>query len=517
MRLEDLTLDLRPRPHWQAAELGFALLRPHAATIYQAWWAIWGPLVLASLVLATLFPSLAALCPFIPWFFRPLVERVVILILSRAVFGEHITASEAVRQWPSQLKGGWFRVLTWWRLLVPGRAVYQAIWQLEGASGRTVRERIRLIGKDGVSNVAFWLGMLFVHFEMILELGILALIGTFISNTPVVNPAALVSQFFENSGFETFMNTYSLLAYGLVAGLTGPLYTACGFTLYLNRRAGLEGWDIEIAFRKMANRLSRLRHTAVSVLLAGLLACGLFSLPDQATAKPLCEAPEWVTKHDTDRGPAQDAQQQRWRQKVASVYEGDELREYECESTWVSKKESAQIKLVEPLQFQGLAYGLQWVLIALLIGCVLWLLYRYRGQIATALDTLRPLPPPPSQVAGLDVRPESLPTDIVGASQALWDQGLQREALALLYRASLSRFGHHYRLPLFSGSTEGDCLNRAAEATRRATLSSIQIAWFERMTHIWQAQAYAHVPPTAEQFQALCRDWPKFAQEGPAA
>lgn len=518
MRLEDLTLDLRPRPHWQAAELGFSLLRPHAATVYQAWWSIWGPLVLVSLILATVFPSIAAICPFIPWFFRPLVERVVILILSRAVFGEHISASEAVRLWPSQLKGGWFRVLTWWRLLVPGRAVYQAIWQLEGAQGATLRERIRLIGKDGVSNVAFWLGILFVHFEMILELGILALIGTFLSNTPVVNPAALVSQFFENSGFETFMNTYSLLAYGLVAGFTGPLYAACGFTLYLNRRAGLEGWDIEIAFRKLANRLGRFKQTVASLLLASCLATGLWLTPDNAEAKATCAPPEWLQKQDAERSPAQDARQKYWREKLATVYEHEDLRSYECKTKWVSKtpEEPAEPKLPKDplalLNWQAMA--LQWLFIGLLVATTLWLLYRYRGPIATALENLRPLPAPPAQVAGLDVRPESLPSDVISACRALWQSGQQREALALLYRAALSRLTHQHRLELFSGSTEGDCVRKTAAAVQRAQLSPAQLAWFERMTQTWQAQAYAHQTPDSARFEALCQDWPQFDRAG---
>ena len=42
-----------------------------------------------------------------------------------------------------------------------------------------------------------------------------------------------------------------------VAGpaIVEPLYVAGGFSLYLNRRTVLEGWDIEIAFRRMARRL----------------------------------------------------------------------------------------------------------------------------------------------------------------------------------------------------------------------------------------------------------------------
>src|SRR6185295_4622048 len=45
--------------------------------------------------------------------------------------------------------------------------------------------------------------------------------------------------------------------------LLEPFYVAAGFALYLNRRTLLEGWDIEVALRRIAQR-----HAAAVVLLA---------------------------------------------------------------------------------------------------------------------------------------------------------------------------------------------------------------------------------------------------------
>src|SRR5690606_28081180 len=42
-----------------------------------------------------------------------------------------------------------------------------------------------------------------------------------------------------------------------------PFYVAAGFALYLNRRTLLEGWDIEVALRRIATR-----HAAAALLLA---------------------------------------------------------------------------------------------------------------------------------------------------------------------------------------------------------------------------------------------------------
>src|SRR5690606_22912206 len=43
--------------------------------------------------------------------------------------------------------------------------------------------------------------------------------------------------------------------YALVLIVWGPIYVACGFTLYLNRRTALEAWDIELVLRRLRQRL----------------------------------------------------------------------------------------------------------------------------------------------------------------------------------------------------------------------------------------------------------------------
>ena len=44
------------------------------------------------------------------------------------------------------------------------------------------------------------------------------------------------------------------LAYAAAVLVLEPFYVAAGFGLYLNRRTLLEGWDIEVALRRIAER-----------------------------------------------------------------------------------------------------------------------------------------------------------------------------------------------------------------------------------------------------------------------
>ena len=55
--------------------------------------------------------------------------------------------------------------------------------------------------------------------------------------------------------------------YALVLVVWEPIYVACGFSLYLNRRTVLEAWDIELVFRRMRQRLI----SASSVLLIAVM------------------------------------------------------------------------------------------------------------------------------------------------------------------------------------------------------------------------------------------------------
>ncbi len=50
-----------------------------------------------------------------------------------------------------------------------------------------------------------------------------------------------------------WIKLFSMLFNLIALSIIEPLYVAAGFTLYLNRRTHLEAWDIELAFRSIAN------------------------------------------------------------------------------------------------------------------------------------------------------------------------------------------------------------------------------------------------------------------------
>jgi hypothetical protein len=104
----------------------------------------------------------------------------------------------------------------------------------------------------------------------------------------------------------------------------------------------------------------------------------------------------------------------------------------------------------------------------------------------------------PTHVQDLDIRPESLPSDIGATARRLWDRGEHRAALALLYRGLLSRLVHVHQLPVRDSSTEGDCLALASR------MGSAGRDYASRLIVVWQAAVYGHLDADAAAVYALC-------------
>lgn len=537
MRIDKLQIALRPRPAPQALDLGFALLRAHAGPVYKTWLALWLPLCALSLLLIWAAPGYAALWMFLPWWLRPLLERGPLYVLSRQVFGEDVTWRQALRAWPRQLGGGWFRMLTWWRFLMPGRGLYQPIWQLEQARGATASERRHAIGRNGTGAAAYRFGLACAHFDAVLNFGLVALVGLFFSDGPSINPLAI----FVKGGSGTWLDLVVMAAYTVSGGIVGPIYTACCFTLYLNRRATLEAWDIEITLRQIQAPAARHQPQdqpparpqippqtqpkaqaghASALLLAWLAALGLTAalLLPPACAEPLqpaapapvpapgevqCAPPRNLQDPVGKHAPARSAEQAALRKELKQLYNSDDLRGYKCENGW-HLKDFDDPQPAQPLKMpdlSALALAIKAMLIASGVVLVAWLLYRYRGKFAWLLPT--PAAQAATEIAGLDIRAESLPANVAGAVRSLWDRGEQRGALALLYRATLSRLVQQDGLQLAQGATEGDCLRLA----QQAGLPPARYQVAATATTLWLNGAYGARWPDSAALYAACDAW----------
>jgi len=129
--------------------------------------------------------------------------------------------------------------------------------------------------------------------------------------------------------------------------------------------------------------------------------------------------------------------------------------------------------------------------IALLIG--VFLLYRFRENwlhLFQGSKNSQEEYQPPEIMFGMDVRPDSLPDDIVSEAKSLWQSGKHRESLSLLYRGALVHLINQEKVQLQNSYTEGDVLKHAAKK-----ISANKQGYLQLLTRQWQAIAYAHREP----------------------
>ena len=239
MRVDGIDVVLRPRPMAEAADLGAALVRRHAASVWGTFLPVYLPalaLILCTAGIATWLPGLLIFC-LKPWF-----DRTLLFVLSRAVFGQSTRFADLWQQRGQVLGSQWLRTLTW-RRLSPWRSFTQAIDQLEGqrGSGRRKRRAQLLQGRSGA---ATGMQVAFAHAEMALYLGLLSLALWFA-------PEGSVRQTFGwlTDTDSTLASVLYAMGYAAAVGALEPFYVAAGFAMYLNRRVELEAWDIEQEFR----------------------------------------------------------------------------------------------------------------------------------------------------------------------------------------------------------------------------------------------------------------------------
>ncbi len=224
----------------EAADLGALLVRAHARSIWQTC----APVFLLVMLLALATIEIAPWLPTVMIFWlKPWLDRSLLFVLSRAVFGQSTRFSDLWQQrgavWWSQLAG----TLTL-RRLSPWRSFTQPIHQLEGQRGRSRRKRREqlLRAKRGA---AVAMHFAFAQTEMALYLGIASVVVWFAPDGSHQH----VLQWLFNS--DAAGNKLLLaLAYGTVVMVLEPFYVAAGFAMYLNRRVELEAWDIEQEFRR---------------------------------------------------------------------------------------------------------------------------------------------------------------------------------------------------------------------------------------------------------------------------
>ncbi|KAF7600475.1 MAG: hypothetical protein CGU29_01205 [Candidatus Dactylopiibacterium carminicum] len=501
MELERLALALRPRSSWEAIDLGIRFGVANARTLYRGYLSVALPLALLCYGIA----ALTGIEPWWPalllWWLKPAFDRVALHLLGHAVFGDQLGPRALWRALPGLWwRGGLLRELTLARLS-PYRSTVLAVSLLEGLGGKAARRRRSLILRQ-VSGTALLQTGLWPLLETLFVLSVFSL-------SLILLPSELLEQLdwealWWDEGRQYWFIWLYYLAFQTGSCLLEPLYVAGGFALYLKRRTDLEAWDVELQFRRLARTLP----VVLAILLAGFL---WQSSPAQAAdsqreavlqqadvrIQQILEDPvfgETITEHKLQK-----------RSRPASTDDQPGRTWLEGLMRWLDLEGLGKALADLIGFFASLGRIIGWLLIAVVVVLLAWLVARTRLPARYARQAA-----PPAELAGFDIRPESLPDDPAAAALLLAGRGDLRAALGLLFRSSLSRLAHDEGVRFAAGDTEGDCLVRVHRQARA------HAPYLARLLGCWQRLAYAHQSVDIGEISQLCEQWrEQFSVEVP--
>lgn len=500
VQLDSIAVALRPRNPWEAIDLGFGMVRTWWKSIMGAWLAVVLPVSVIIYLLCWKAPWLASL---LMWWLKPAFDRIPLFVLSRAAFGD----TPDIRQTLKGVLPLWRKSLLWDLTLGRvdmARSFNMPVRDLEGLRGKARRLRLKVLQKQ-TRNGAVWLTLVCINLEMVLNFALLALLLLLL-------PQTMQGDFFSrlfaaDQSLWLQMMTYGI--YLLVLTTMEPFYVGAGFALYLNRRTVLEGWDIEIAFRRIAERqqtLNKVTLPAAVLMMVGLMIGGMLGVPGPALAAETAVMSAPIKVLVMPESPKQ------LKKQIAQVLQQPEFQTDKIEKQWkyVGKKtqpsqpqaDSDWVKFLAGIVpgLAGFVEGLLWLLLA---GVIVWLYFKREHWLGWFDPKVTATPFTPTQsLFGLDLMPESLPKNLTEEAWNLWQADQARAALSLLYRGALARWVARDKVVLGANATEGDCIRLF-----RATAPKDSGDYFYQLTQAWLNTAYAQRQPRTEDMQQLCHGW----------
>ena len=237
-------LVLRRRSVWEAFDSGVLLWRGSFA-LFIPFFAI--PVWIAAFSFRFIARDFYIIPYFAIWWLKPLFDKALLHVLSRRFFSnpEPLRGKELLRGLWETIRRGLPGDLLW-RRFSPYRAAHMPIRVLERTDSKQFSLRKKALARGGLS-FCLLLSIICLAAEAVLLLGEIVFAIMMIN---IISPAALSGI----SGNWTSIEIFIFAAFCLNYILVESLYVCMGFGLYINSRIELEGWDLELLFRKFAAR-----------------------------------------------------------------------------------------------------------------------------------------------------------------------------------------------------------------------------------------------------------------------
>jgi hypothetical protein len=474
VELERVTVAIRERTPSEALDLGFALARWHLPAFLFSLAALALPAAGLAWTLAAGRPAIALL---VFWWLKPLYSRPVLFMASRILFNEKFRLREAFPEMVRQLFRGLAGDLTF-RRFSPWRSYALPVRLLEGLRGASLRLRLARVGAAG-RLAAFGLTVSALVFQLGLWCGLIAFAQLFNLRSETLGQFWKTYAAWLGSPVGYWCFVVSVL-------FIESFYVCAGFSLYLNRRIGLEGWDLELILRRLARRLAPGTTLAASFFLLFLLAVPAgHAQAGSGFAEPTSE---------------------RIAREISQVLQQPEFQVWRDRTIWRPAWGQKQEQSSEEREWawnglSGLASWLArlapWLLGAAAATALAYLLLARLRSTQRSPQALPDGGPSDLQEGGPDLEP--FPADWIRAARLAWSEGRPDLAFSLLYRGALSLLEARQGRPLSGGTTEREALALARGGPAGA-VEPILLELLEQAAEAWLEQAYGRQAPSAQRF-----------------
>jgi hypothetical protein len=482
MNVDQLNIVLRPRSPFEGLDLGFAAASRYFLTLWLLWLAAALPVIVASHALLLKSRILALL---LLWWAKPLFEAPILCWLSKRIFNQEPSIRTIIRSLPAISLSRFFPRLTW-RRFSPNRSFYAPVMLLEGMRGKDYADRAAVLGSNQTAGLA--LTFICFLFEILLLGSMLILVDLFVPD--LFFETGFYGWLFQAEGFAGVLPLWlAILAMSAIA----PFYVAAGFLLYLTRRTILEAWDIELKFKRLLRRRKGMKQIAAAILVLAL------------NVAPSALFPPVALSSQIDKQSA--------KQRIDRILSSEDFGSHKTVNYWRLKQFDAELDDERHFPFQDVFSFLAQSL-ALMVKFSLWiaggiilaLFFYFLAKNIGISGTRREKPsPPPAELFGLPLSPESMPGDIAGEAARLLEAGRVRAALSLLYRGALFHMIHESLLEIPASATEGECICMV-----RKHRPEMEARYFHKLTNTWLGMAYGHIRPHHQTVAFLLSGWGEF-------
>ena len=459
MQIERLQVVLKPRTMWESADLGTKLALRWFLPLSLSWVLLALPFLLISFQFDRFLIQLLFL-----WWFKPLYERAVLMTLSILIFDGRITLSAILKGFADTRL--WF-YLTIFRLSWR-RSENTPIDALEDLDFNTQSQRRKWLysGDTRIASIVSLFGL------MIEAIFVFALISLFYFLTQsdfnsAYSGALKILNINEISREESI---FLLMAVFFAMWISAVFYVSVGFATYLNRRTIKEGWDLELGFKKIVNRLSILVLGVILVLPSVDLIARESDADADAILENVLDAPEF--------------------NQTKTITVPEHLSQF--------VQDMFKIEDVEPTRYRIgkgstiFAWILKFLLIGTLAFALVFFFYKFYDTYGFRSSSRTGEKSELSQT----VRIRSLPTNLLQTIREDWSNDRIRDALALLYSAAVIHIDTKFSCDILESDTEGECIRK----TRHIDVESRNA--FREITQIWLRLAYANSKPSDEIFES---------------